>query len=66
MQTPEITQTVFPDKQFPNDWHVETIDANTGDIYVAVFSGPDAEDKAREYATWQESKRRSAERNRAA
>jgi hypothetical protein len=42
--------SVFADQQFPNDWHVETIDGATGDIYQAVFSGPDAESKAREYA----------------
>ncbi|MGB0012764.1 MAG: hypothetical protein WBQ03_14235 [Candidatus Sulfotelmatobacter sp.] len=54
MQT--ISRAVFADKEFPNDWHVETIDSKTGDIFAAVFSGPDAEERAREYATWQESK----------
>ena len=47
---------VFADKEFPNDWHVETIDSESGDIYQAVFSGPDAEQRAREYAAWQESR----------
>lgn len=51
-----ISRAVFADKEFPNDWHVETIDSKTGDIFAAVFSGPDAEERAREYATWQESK----------
>lgn len=66
MRTEEITQSVFPDKQYPNDWHVEEIDTKSGDISAAVFSGPDAEIKAREYAEWQESKRRNADRTRAA
>ena len=48
MQT--ISRAVFADKEFPNDWHVETIDSKTGDIFAAVFSGPDAEERAREYA----------------
>jgi hypothetical protein len=56
VQTTHISREVFPDKEFPNDWHVETIDKDSGDIFVAVFSGPDAEERAREYAEWQESK----------
>jgi len=50
----------FPDKEFPNEWRVEAIDRKTGDIFVAVFSGPDAEYRAREYADWQESKKLAA------
>jgi len=48
--------TIFADKEFPNDWHVEIIEQDSGDIFVAVFSGPEAEERAREYAQWQESK----------
>lgn len=51
---------VFADKEFPNDWHVEAIDAKSGDIFQAVFAGPDAEGRAREYAEWQESRQRIA------
>jgi hypothetical protein len=53
--------TVFADKEFPNDWHVEAIDTKSGDIFQAVFAGPDAEDRAREYADWQRSKQLVAE-----
>lgn len=53
---PNIAREVFPDKQYPNDWHVETTNRDTGDIFVALFLGADAEQKAREYADWQESK----------
>lgn len=52
--------SVFPDKKFPNDWHVEAIDTKTGDIFQTVFSGPDSDKRAREYATWQESIRYSS------
>ena len=58
-QIQEVVQmktTVFAEKEFPNDWHVEMIEPDSGDIFVAVFSGPDAEERAREYAKWQESK----------
>ena len=47
---------VQQDKDFANDWRVEAIDSESGDIYVAVFAGPDAESRAREYAAWRESR----------
>ncbi|MFZ0278201.1 MAG: hypothetical protein WA254_14675 [Candidatus Sulfotelmatobacter sp.] len=50
-----MTTEVFADKKFPNDWHVEIIDEKTGEIYQAIFAGPNAERRAREYANWQES-----------
>jgi hypothetical protein len=55
-ETINMQITVFADKEFPNDWHVEAIDTKSGDIFQAVFAGPDAEDRAREYADWQRSK----------
>jgi len=51
---------VVRDEKFPNEWRCEAINAKTGDIYVAVFSGPDAEGRAREYASWQQSVARAA------
>jgi hypothetical protein len=56
VQTTHISRAIFADKEFPSDWHVETIDKDSGDIFVALFSGPDAEERAREYAAWQETK----------
>jgi hypothetical protein len=50
-----VNYEVMADKDFPNDWRVEAIDSKNGDIYVAVFSGPDSEQRAREYAAWQQS-----------
>jgi hypothetical protein len=64
-QVPEVVKmqtTIFSDKEFPNDWHVETIDSDSGDIFVALFSGPDSEERAREYAKWQESQQRRGRR----
>ena len=46
---------VQQDTKFPNEWRVEAIDNKSGDIYVAVFGGPEAEERAREYATWKQS-----------
>lgn len=60
-ETINMQITVFADKEFPKDWHVEAIDTKSGDIFQAVFAGPDAEDRAREYADWQRSKQLVAE-----
>ena len=60
-ETINMQITVFVDKEFPKDWHVEAIDTKSGDIFQAVFAGPDAEDRAREYADWQRSKQLVAE-----
>jgi hypothetical protein len=39
------------DKQNRGDWRVEAIDhENEGQVYVAIFSGPDARERAQEYA----------------
>ena len=59
----QMRHEVFADKEFPNDWRVEAIDRDSGDIFVAVFSGPDAEERAREYASWQEAKERNGQRS---
>ena len=55
-----MTYEVTPDEKFPNEWRCEAIDQKTGDIYVAVFAGPDAEERARDYASWQQSLARAA------
>lgn len=37
----------------PGSWGVEAINtAGDGEIYMAIFSGPEARDRAREYAAW--------------
>ena len=37
-------------------WHVEAI-GEDGEIYVAVFFGPEARERATEYADWKNGKR---------
>lgn len=40
----------FKDKKNPGDWRVEAIDHdNEGVVYVAIFSGPNAQVRAEEY-----------------
>ncbi len=38
--------------RFEREWIVEATNSD-GEIYVTAFSGPEAESRAREYATWQ-------------
>ena len=39
------------DMRSPGDWRVEAIDHDhEGQVYVAIFSGPNAQDRAEEYA----------------
>ena len=46
-----LTAEVVERKDTPGAWGVEAIDiAGDGEIYMAVFSGPNAEDHAKEYA----------------
>ena len=41
----------FEDRNNPGDWRVEAIDyENEGVIYVTIFSGPEAKERAKEYA----------------
>ena len=36
-----------------NEWRVEAINyAGDGEVYVTIFSGPDAKERAEEYAEW--------------
>jgi hypothetical protein len=42
---------VFEDRISPGDWRVEKID-DDGGIEVAIFGGPNALDRAIEYADW--------------
>lgn len=49
----EFPAEVVRDRDHPQDWRVEKIigDAD-GNVDITVFCGPDAEQRAREYATW--------------
>jgi len=42
----------FQDKS-SSDWRVEAVDfENEGNVYIAIFSGPDAQARAAEYVQW--------------
>ena len=38
-------------KHSPDEWRVEAID-NEGRVFVTIFSGPAAKERANEYAAW--------------
>jgi hypothetical protein len=41
------------DTLHPEDWRVEAVDIDSdGEVYVAIFTGPDAKLRAEEYAAW--------------
>jgi hypothetical protein len=43
----------FEDRRCEGDWRVEAVDTESeGECYVAIFTGPRAEERAREYAAW--------------
>jgi hypothetical protein len=51
-----LTYEVVQDKLHSTDYRVEAIDRDSeGEVYVAIFSGPDAQARAQEYADWKNS-----------
>ena len=46
---------VVRDQKYANEWRVEAIDTKTGDVFVAIFSGPLAQERAKEYASFKNS-----------
>jgi hypothetical protein len=46
-----MTWSCFEDQLYAGDWRVEGND-NEGRVYVAIFSGPDAHERAQQYADW--------------
>jgi hypothetical protein len=51
MENPEPAK-VFEDRLTPGDWRVEWEDEDGG-VEVTIFSGPDARERAIQYADWQ-------------
>jgi hypothetical protein len=45
-----IVYESFQDRDNPSDWRVEAIDSKAGDVYIAIFAGPLAQERAAEYA----------------
>ena len=53
----------FADKYHAYDWRVEaTNEQSDGEVYAAIFSGPDAQQRAEEYAAWKNQQSRSGPR----
>lgn len=46
----KLKYEAFQDNQNQADWRVECLDMKAGDVYVAIFSGPLAKERASEYA----------------
>jgi len=47
---------VITDSLNAGDYRVEAIDSESdGEVYIAIFSGPDAKARAEEYARWKNS-----------
>ena len=42
---------VIESREYPGHWHAEAIDSE-GRVLVAVFSGPNAMERAAEYSDW--------------
>ena len=44
-----MTYECFEDKVTGGDWRVEGLDKKTGDVSIVIFSGFEAEKRARQY-----------------
>jgi hypothetical protein len=52
---------VVKDRTMVDTWRVEAInEQGDGEVFVTIFSGPDAEDRAHEYAEWKNGARELA------
>jgi hypothetical protein len=59
MRKAHLTHEVAESKDYPGQWHVEAVD-DDGSVFVAVFSGPQARERAAEYADWKNGVRHQA------
>ena len=48
--TPAMQYEAFQDREKSADWRVEALDSKHGDVFVAIFCGPLAQQRAKEYA----------------
>jgi hypothetical protein len=52
---------IVKDQTMIDTWRVEAINGQgDGEVFVTIFSGPDAEARAREYAEWKNGSREFA------
>jgi hypothetical protein len=53
----QMDWSCFAEELYVGDWRVEGRDhENEGQVYIAIFSGPKARERAQEYADWKISK----------
>lgn len=55
VQTSTLKFEALQDMTSPNEWRVEAIDIKAGDVFIAIFCGPLAEERANEYARFKNS-----------
>jgi hypothetical protein len=49
---PTVQFEAFQDTDDLSNWRVEGIDSKAGDVYIAVFAGPLAKQRATEYSVF--------------
>ena len=56
MENNSLRYEVAQDKLQPGDYRVEAINADgDGEVFIAIFVGPEAKARAEEYAEWKNS-----------
>lgn len=61
MSTNSLHYETIEDQLQPGDYRVEAIDSEgDGEVYTAIFIGPDADQRAQEYAGWKNSSQQPA------
>jgi hypothetical protein len=49
----QLKYEVAPSRDVRDEWRVEAINFDgDGEVYVTIFSGPNAKERAEEYADW--------------
>lgn len=56
MSRENLPYETIEDHRNTGDYRVEAI-GNDGEVYVAIFTGPDARERAEEYANWKNAHR---------
>ena len=56
----KLEYKVMADKEFEGAWRVEALDVKSGDIFIAIFAGPDSERLANEYSAFRNGKHPAA------
>ena len=49
---PVLSYQAFEDKEVPGEWRVEAVNRQTGEAFIAIFTGPQCQARAAEYASF--------------